>query len=95
MMEVNTDRIELKNIYKSIDSINCERNLIVNTRKIQNFNGTILAAGEECLLLGMPYNEETVPIIESISNLNIAIEYQSVLGEKWFFDLKTKETVKR
>ena len=93
-MEVRLNGSAVENFNDLLDVINPDRTFGYNILKMENFNGTVLATGEERLLFGIPYNDETWPITQKLYDTEMIVEYESVLGEKWNYNLKTKKTVK-
>ncbi|MEM1339033.1 MAG: hypothetical protein AAGF96_14835 [Bacteroidota bacterium] len=77
------------------DSMNPERTFgyeILRNTTIANY---VFTSGEEILLFGLPYNEETQVLMKNISKVRMRIGYKSVLDEHWFYDTETDEHVKQ
>lgn len=68
------------------DSMNPNRTFgydILRNTSIENY---VFTAGEEIMLMGLPYNDETRIILDKIPNIRMRIGYKSVLDEYWYYD---------
>ena len=84
----------MENIDVLLDSIKPDRSFGYNILRNTSISNYVFTAGEEIMLFGLPYNEETQVVLEDIPNVRIRIGYKSVLDEHWFYDSETEEHLK-
>ena len=60
--------------------------------RVNEFNNTVVKAGDEIRVFGVYWNEETRPLAMKFSNIDFKICYCSVAGDCW--ELKNKEVQK-
>ena len=82
-------------INELMDSLNPKRTFGYDILRNNNIGNSVYMSGEETLVMGLPYNEETRVIVNKIPDLRLRIGYKSVLDEHWYFDTKTNTHIKK
>ncbi len=81
--------IPMENVAVLLDSLNPERTFGYDILRNNNIGNHVFMSGEEQLLFGLPYNEETRVVLENIPKVRMRIGYKSVLDEYWFYDTES------
>ena len=92
-MEVSYKDFVAESYIELVDKIEPNREFGYNILKMGYLNGTVMKAGEERVLFNLPFNKKTNAIIKKLGDLNIIVQYSSVLSERWTFNMSTKKTV--
>ena len=72
-----------------MDSLNPNRTFGYDIMRNNNIGNSVYMSGEEELVIGLPYNEETRIIVDKIPRLRMRIGYKSVLDEYWYYDTES------
>ncbi len=93
-IQIDYDGIPMENKDVLFDTMNPDRTFgydILSNTTISNY---VFTSGEEIMLFGLPYNEETKLIVDNIPKVRIRLGYKSVLDEYWYYDSEEDEHYK-
>ncbi len=86
--------IPMENKDVLFDSMNPDRTFGYDILRNTSISNYVFTSGEEIMLFGLPYNDETQIVLENIPKVRMRIGYRSVLDEYWFYDTETDAHVK-
>ena len=72
-----------------LDAAQPDRTFGYDIVKMGSLNGTVIKAGEKRMFLRFPINEQTQPALKNMNNVNVKLQFNSVLGDSWVFDLQS------
>lgn len=78
--------IPMENVDVLMDSLNPERTFGYDILRNSTIGNYVFTSGEEMMLFGLPYNDETRIVVENIPKIRMRIGYKSVLDEYWYYD---------
>lgn len=92
---VKSIQVEYKNHIMSsmdelLDSLNPNRTFGYDILRNTSISGYVFSPGEEVVMMGLPYNDETRIVLSKLKDVRIRLMYESVLGEQWVFDSEDK-----
>lgn len=94
-VQVDYNGVPIENKDVLFDSMNPDRTFgydILRNTSIANY---VFTSGEEIMLFGLPYNDETRVILNEIPELRMRVGYKSVLDEHWYYDSKDDKHYKK
>ncbi len=69
-----------------MDSLNPKRTFGYDIMRNSAIGNQVFMSGEQKLVFGLPYNDETRIVLNNLNKVRIRIGYKSVLDEHWYFD---------
>ncbi|MBC2845841.1 hypothetical protein [Winogradskyella flava] len=88
-VEITYKGIPLKDLNSLLDSLKPDRTFGYDVIRSNNINKYVFKSGEEKILFGFEWTDETRQALENAKYLDIKIAYESVLGDYWVYDSKT------
>ena len=79
----------VENVDKLMDLLNPDRTFGYDILRNSTIRNHVFTSGEEMMLFGLPYNDETRIILKNVPKIRMRIGYKSVLDEYWYYDTKT------
>ena len=77
------------------DTMNPDRTFGYDILRNTSISNYVFTAGEEIMLFGLPYNDETRIILDNIPKVRFRIGYKSVLDEYWYYDSENDKHYKQ
>ena len=97
-VQVDYNGHPVENIDVLMDSLNPNRTFGYDILRNSSIGNQVFMSGEERIVFGLPYNDETRIVQSNLDKIRVRIGYKSVLEEYWFLDTKdgshTKEKFK-
>ncbi len=93
-VQIDYKGIPMKNVDVLMDSLNPNRTFGYNIMRNSTIGNHVFTSGEEMMLFGLPYNDETRVVLENVPKVRIRVGYKSVLDEYWYYDSETDEHYK-
>ena len=87
-IQVNYKSYPMSNMDQLLDSLNPNRTFGYDILKNNSIGRYVFSPGEDLVMMGLPYNDETRVVLNNLKNVRIQLLYESVLGEQWLFDSK-------
>lgn len=94
-IEVTYDGIYTKSFDDLLDKVKPDRKIGYDRLKMSELNNTVLKAGYEENVFFMPWDDETRAIAKELTKVNFKVQYSSILGDYWLFDMKAKTHQKK
>ncbi len=88
-VQIDYEGHPISDINTLMDSLNPNRTFGYDIMRNNNIGNSVYMSGEEELVIGLPYNEETRIIVDKIPRLRMRIGYKSVLDEYWYYDTES------
>ncbi len=85
-VQFDYDGIPIENVDALMDSLNPERTFGYDIMRNSTIGNHVFTSGEEMMLFGLPYNDETRIVLKNISKVRMRVGYKSVLDEYWYYD---------
>jgi len=85
-VEVTYKDKPIKDVNQLLDSLKPDRTFGYDIVTNNDINNYVFKSGEEVILLGFSWNEETREAINNFQYVDVKIAYESVLGDKWLYD---------
>ncbi|MEM1257036.1 MAG: hypothetical protein AAGH81_00815 [Bacteroidota bacterium] len=85
-VQVDYEGVPMEDEDVLFDSMNPNRTFgydILRNTSIANY---VFTSGEEIMLFGLPYSDETRIIVDKIPKVRLRVGYKSVLDEYWYYD---------
>ncbi|MEM9076116.1 MAG: hypothetical protein AAGC43_03710 [Bacteroidota bacterium] len=79
----------IKDVEMLMDSLNPKRTFGYDILRNNTIGNYVFTSGEEIMLFGLPYNEETRIVEKNVPKIRMQIGYKSVLDEYWYYDTET------
>ncbi|MEO0570071.1 MAG: hypothetical protein AAF039_00100 [Bacteroidota bacterium] len=76
----------MENVDVLMDSLNPDRTFGYDILRNSTIGNHVFTSGEEMMLFGLPYNDETRVVVENIPKIRMRVGYKSVLDEYWYYD---------
>ncbi|WP_299526869.1 hypothetical protein [Winogradskyella sp.] len=89
-VEVSFKNHPLKDIDELLDSLKPDRTFGYDILKTNDVNNYVFKPGEEQVLMGLSWTDETRDLLENLQYVNIKIAYESVLGDYWVYDARNE-----
>lgn len=87
-VQIDYNGIPIENMDILIDSLNPERTFGYDILRNSTIGNQVIMSGEERVVFGLPYNDETNVVLSNLGKIRVRIGYKSVLEEYWYFDSK-------
>lgn len=94
-VQVDYNGSPMENIEMLMDSLNPNRTFGYNILTNNSLGDQVFMSGEEKMVFGLPYNEETRIIVKKIPDIRMRIGYKSVLDEHWMYDTEDNSHEKK
>ena len=88
-VQIDYKGVAMQNVDVLMDSLNPNRTFGYNILRNNAIGNHVFMSGEEIMVFGLPYTDETRVIVDKIPQLRIRIGYKSVLEEHWYYDSKS------
>ena len=85
-VQVDYNNTPIENVDVLMDSLNPNRTFGYDILTNSTIGNQVFMSGENRIVLGLPYNDETRIVLENFEKVRIRIGYKSVLDEYWFLD---------
>lgn len=85
-VQVDYNESPIENVDVLMDSLNPYRTFGYDILTNSTIGSQVFMSGEQRIVLGLPYNEETRIVLDNLNKVRIRIGYKSVLDEYWYFD---------
>ncbi len=85
-VQVDYKGIPMSTMDELLDSLNPNRTFGYNILRNNTLNKYVFTPGEERIIFGLPYNDETNIVRNNLKHIRIRILYESVLEEQWLLD---------
>ena len=87
-VQVDFNDAPIENVDALMDSLNPKRTFGYDILKNSAVGNQVFMSGEQRVVFGLPYNEETRIVLDNLHKVRIRIGYKSVLEEYWSYDTK-------
>jgi hypothetical protein len=87
-VQVDYNGIPIENVDILMDSLNPKRTFGYDILRNSSVGNQVFMSGENRIVFGLPYNEETRVVMDNLHKVRMRIAYKSVLDEYWVFDSK-------
>ena len=94
-VQIDYKGMPMETIDMLLDSLNPNRTFGYDILRNNTIGNYVFMSGEEKVLFGLPYTEETRVIVDQIPNVRMRIGYKSVLDEYWYYDTKEDKHFKK
>jgi len=84
----------IENVDMLMDSLNPNRTFGYDILRNNGLGNYVFTPGEEIMLFGLPYTDETRIVLENIPKVRMRVGYKSVLDEHWYYDTEVEEHFK-
>lgn len=93
-VQVDYNGIPVETIDILMDSLNPNRTFGYDILRNSTIGNQVFMSGEQRVVFGLPYNDETRIVQSNLGKIRIRIGYKSVLEEHWSFDSKDRSHAK-
>ena len=87
-VQVDYNETPIENVDELMDSLNPNRTFGYDILRNSTVGNQVYMSGENRVVFGLPFNDETNIVFENIDKVRIRIGYKSVLDEYWLLDTK-------
>ena len=79
----------IENVDMLMDVLNPDRTFGYDILRNNTIGNYVFTSGEQIMLFGLPYTEETRIVEKNVPKIRMRIGYKSVLDEYWYYDTQT------